>query len=114
MAQVKVNQDMYARVFKHLLTDTATSHEVVEITGMHLLTAYSLMRSLHKHKVVHIVGWHADGKDRDTTPIFKMGVGKDVPRRKLTSAQRQARARAKRIALRNQQTINNALAGVSK
>lgn len=92
----KVNQDTYARVFRMLLDDPITAHEAAEETGMHVVTAQSLMRALKKHKVVHVVSWEADSLGRDTTPVYKLGRGRDKPRRKMTASERQARCRAKK------------------
>ena len=95
--QHKVNQSTYARVFKILLNDPVTANEVVEETGLHLVTAQSLMRTLKRHKVVHICAWEPDGLGRDVRPVYRLGPGKDKPRRKMTGAERQARCRARRL-----------------
>lgn len=92
---VKVNQDMYARLFKMLLDDPMTAHELAEETGMHLITAQSLMRTMKKHKVVHVCAWEPDRLGRDVTPVYKLGGGKDKPRHKFTAAERTARYRAR-------------------
>lgn len=99
----KVNQDTYARLFKHLLASPITAHELVEETGVHIVTAQSLMRCLKKHKVVHIFGWEKDTMGRDATPIYKLGRGKDRPRERLSAAERQRRYKAKKkgLALQN-------------
>jgi len=92
----KVNQDTYARVFRMLLDDPITAYDAAEETGMHVVTAQSLMRTLKKHKVVHVCAWEADALGRDTTPVYKLGHGKNKPRHKFTAAERQARSRAKK------------------
>jgi predicted ArsR family transcriptional regulator len=104
----KVNQDTYARVLRMLMENPITAHEAAEETGMHLITAQSLMRALKKHKVVHVSGWEADSLGRDTTPIYKMGRGRDRPRHKFTASERQARCRAKKKAM----VLTAALMGV--
>ena len=63
------------------------------------MTAQSLMRTLRKHGVVHVCAWEPDKMGRDRIPVFKLGTGRDKPRRKLTAAQRQARSRAKKTSL---------------
>jgi predicted ArsR family transcriptional regulator len=93
---VKVNQDMYARLLKMLLDDPITAHELAEETGMHIITAQSLMRTMKKHHVVHVCAWEADRLGRDVTPVYKLGGGKDKARHKFTAAERQARYRAKK------------------
>jgi predicted ArsR family transcriptional regulator len=96
---VKVNQSMYARLFKLLLHDPVTAHEVAEETGMHVVTAGSVLRTMKKHKVVHVCAWEADRLGRDVTPVYKLGEGRDKPRHKFTAAERQARRRAKKLEL---------------
>lgn len=98
MALLKVNQDTYARLFKVLLHEVSTAHELAEETGLHVVTVQSLMRTLKKHKVVHVCEWEADRLGRDVTPVYKLGVGKDKPRHKFTARERQARHRAKKLA----------------
>lgn len=92
----KVNQDTYARLFSLLLDDPLTAHDAAEETGMHVVTAQGLMRTLKKHKVVHVCEWETDALGRDTTPVYKLGRGKNKPRHKSTAAERQARSRAKK------------------
>lgn len=99
MPQIKVNQETYARLLRMLLDDPVTANELVEETGLHRVTAQSLMRTLHKHEVVHVCAWEPDKLGRDRIPVFKLGAGRDKPRRKLTDAQKQARCRAKKVSL---------------
>ena len=92
----KINQDTYAKIIKVLLTDPYTAHELVEISGLHIVTMQRLMRCFHKNKVVHVCGWETDSLGRDTTPVYKLGIGKAVPRRRMTAAERTARYRSKK------------------
>ena len=95
MPVVKVNQTTYALTMKLLLDGPVTAQEIVEETGLHLVTAQRLMRIFKKHGVVHVCAWEADRLGRDVTPVYKLGKGKDKPRHKFTAAERQARHRAK-------------------
>ena len=95
----KVNQETYARLFKELLEGPISAYDAVEITGMHIITAQSLMRCLKKHKVVHIAAWDTDTRGRDVTPVYGLGAGRDKPRRKMSAAERQRQSRAKKAAL---------------
>lgn len=83
----KVNQDSYARLFKELLENPCAPYELVEPTGLHLVTIQDLMRTLHRHKVVHIVAWEPNGRGIDTTPVFAFGKGRDAKRRRKTRSQ---------------------------
>lgn len=83
----KVNQDTYAKLFASLLDAPQTCYQLAEETGLHLKTVQDLMRTLHRHKVVHIKGWEPNGRDIDTTPVFAFGKGRDVRRRKRSRAE---------------------------
>lgn len=114
MALFKTNQETYARLFKMLLKEPVTAHELAEESGIHLVTAQSLMRTLKKHKVVHVVGWIPDALDRDVTPIYKLGEGRDKPRRKLSHAERQRRHRARKEAKQQQLLLMGMLTNHAK
>ena len=105
MMTYKVNQETYARLFKHLLYAPVTAYELAEETGIHVITAQCLMRCLHKHKVVHIYSWEKDTMGRDSTPMYKLGRGKDKPRERLSDAERQRRYRAKKKGLEFQNVL---------
>jgi predicted ArsR family transcriptional regulator len=96
---MKVNQDAYAQIFAHLLEHEASAHELSEIAGLHSVTVQSLMRCLRDHKVVYVYAWDKDTKGRETTPIYKLGKGKDKPRKSLSAAERAARYRDKQKAI---------------
>lgn len=95
----KVNQETYARLFKELLNNPITPHEAAEVSGIHPITAQSLLRCLKKHKVVHISAWEKDRLGRDVTPVYSLGSKRNVPRQKTSSAERQAVCRAKKRGL---------------
>lgn len=92
----KVNQETYALLFKELLNAPSSTYELSEVTGLHLVTVQSLMRTLKKHKVVHISAWDTDKLGRDCTPIYAFGKGKNAARRKMSASDRTARYRAKK------------------
>ena len=92
----KVNQDTYAKVMKLLLTRPVSAHEIVNETGLHIITAQSLMRTFKQHEIVYVCNWRQDTKGRDAIPVYEIGFKKDKPRRALTPAQRQQRCRDKK------------------
>ena len=96
--QIKLNQEIYALIFKELLTKDLAACDVADLSGMHMLTAQSLMTCLKKHKVVHIIRWIKDKLGRDATPVYRLGEGFDMPRAKLTQAERQRRYKARQKA----------------
>ena len=101
----KTNQETYAILFKHLLDGPMTAYDLVEESGVHIVTAQSLMRCLKKHKVVHICGWEKNSRGIDTTPIYKLGHGKNKPRAKMTDKERTQRYRDKKKAMELQNII---------
>jgi hypothetical protein len=110
---MKVNQDTYARILKDLIDGPITAYDAVEASGIHIVTAQSLMRCLKKHKAVHIVAWDCDKMGRDTTPVYAIGGGRDKPRNKDTPAVRQARSRAKKkMMLLNKLEAEGGITGV--
>ena len=101
--QRKLNQNMYAQIFVMLTREPCTTHDLVEETGIHLVTAQRLMRCFKRYKLVHVCAWEKDAKGRDCTQVYKFGNGKDKPRARMTTAERTERYRSKKkmIALTN-------------
>lgn len=95
--QAKVNHAAIARALRLLQTQQlVTSHEVADETGLHSVTAQEFMRVLRKFKVVYIASWEKDRMGRDCTPVYCLGDKKDVPRSRMTPAQRTERYRRKK------------------
>jgi hypothetical protein len=80
---IKINQILYAKMIR-MLVDGCSAQTICLETGLHLVTAQSYLRSLHREGAVHIIGWVKNKRGADTTQIFKLGVGEDKPRAKLT------------------------------
>lgn len=99
MPHRKVNQEAYAILFKHLLDGPMSAYELAEESGLRVLTSQELMRCLLRHKVVHICGWIKNGRGIDTTPIYKLGEGRNKPRHVMSAAERKQRARDKKKAI---------------
>lgn len=93
---VKVNQATYALALRELLEAPCTAHDIVEATGLHTVTAQSLMRTLKQYKVVHISAWDTDSLGRDAIPVYKLGPGRNAKRRKKSAAERQRQSREKK------------------
>lgn len=93
----KVNHAAIARALRLLQTqELVTSHEVAEETGLHTVTAQEFMRTLRKFKVVYVASWEKDRLGRDCTPVYCLGDKRDVPRARMTPAQRTERYRKKK------------------
>lgn len=97
-AIIKINAFIQGVLIKHLLEGTYNCQELAEITGLHYVTVQQYTRELHRAGAAHIASWEKDNLGRDVVKVYKIGVGKDAKREKLTGAQRQARTRSKRQA----------------
>jgi hypothetical protein len=108
-APSKLNQTKYAKLFKLLMLEPRTAHELAEAVNLHVVNTQGLMRTFKKHKVVHICRWERDRLGRDCTPVYKFGAGKNKARRKMTPAERTARYRRKKemLALTNIVSLHN-------
>lgn len=96
---IKINAITQAHLIKLLLEGTYTCQELAEETGLHYVTVLQYTRELHRAKAAFICAWEKDARGRDLSKIYKIGVGKDVKRQKLTQNERQTRYRAKRKAV---------------
>lgn len=97
---IKVNAMSQARLIKLLLEGTYTCPELAEMTGLHYVTVLQYCRELHLAKAAYIADWEKDSRGRDNLKIYKLGVGKDKPRARMTEAEKQARYRAKMQAVK--------------
>jgi hypothetical protein len=91
----KVNQEVYALVFKAFLEGPCSITELEDISGMHRVTLQSLMRVLKRHKVVYISAWEKDRLGRDCSAVFTLGKGRNIPKQRKTPAERQADYRSR-------------------
>ena len=82
-----------------------SAYDLVDVVGIHLVTAQTWLRALKQENTIHIVGWDVDSLGRDKTPLFRLGAGKDKPRRRKTVAERQKTYRLKKKRLLLQQSI---------
>lgn len=114
MSIVKLNQTMYAIIFKMLLKEPQSIDALEEETGLHRVTLYRLFRTLRKHKVVHISDWEPDRMGRDAMAVFKLGAGKDKAKHKLSTAERTRRYRERLKRKQQNEAIDNLITkGVS-
>lgn len=101
----KINAFTQARLIKLLLEGTYTCAELAEQTGLHYVTVLDYTRELHRAGAAHISSWEKDSRGRDNSRIYKIGVGKDAKRQKMTQVERQARYRAKKKAAQKVQVM---------
>jgi predicted ArsR family transcriptional regulator len=88
-----------AKTLKALLDGPVTSHEIAELTGIHVRTAQEWMRAMKLEGCVHIGAWVPDSLGRDSIPVYHLGKGKDKQRHAIGNkeAARQYRARKKKL-----------------
>jgi predicted ArsR family transcriptional regulator len=93
---IKINAITQAQLIKLLLEGTYSCAELAEMTGLHYVTVLQYTRELHRAGAAHICMWDKDGRGRDLTKIYKLGVGKDVKRQRMTGAEKQRKYKAKK------------------
>jgi hypothetical protein len=93
---IKINAFTQARLIRLLLDGDLNCAELAQETGLHYVTVLQYTRELHRAGAAHIVRWEKDSRDRDSLKVYKLGVGKDAKRDKLTAAQRQERVRKRK------------------
>ena len=79
-----------------MLMDGCTCYTIRDETGLHIVTVQSYLRAMHKEGVVHIMGWVKNSRGVDSTHIYKLGIGQDKPRSKMTRADIAKRYRFKK------------------
>lgn len=94
--QRKMNAFAQGVMIKHMLEGVYTCQELAELTGLHYITVLHYARELHRAGACHISSWEKDIRGRDVIKVYKIGVGKDAKREKMTDVERQARSRSKR------------------
>lgn len=95
---IKVNALAYAHMIRLLLDGLYTLQEIAEQTGLHYVTVCQYTRELHRVGAAHICSWQTDRRDRDALKIYKIGLGSDAKRRKLSAKERQRRHREGKLA----------------
>lgn len=93
---IKINAITQARLIKLLLDGDLTCQELAEETGLHYTTVLRYTRELYLVGACFIQHYEKDRRGRDNSKVYKLGVGRDATRSKLTGAQRQARVRERR------------------
>jgi hypothetical protein len=76
-----------AKLMRALLDGPCSMPELQHTSGLSINTLHGYMRALRKEGVVHISGWEKDATGRDSLRVFKLGAGKDAPRRRKPKAQ---------------------------
>lgn len=88
--QVKVNALTLAKLVRLLLDGELNCQELAQETGLHYVTVLEYTRYMHREGAVHICNWEPDARGRRIIKVYKLGVGKDMRRPKMTQVQRAA------------------------
>lgn len=105
---------MFAKLVSLLLVpppgEPGLSYEdLADLTGLHVHTVrrYLLAMREARPRAAFISGWDLDVRGNPSIRLFRLGRSKDVPRPKMSNAERQRRQKLRK----RQQRIQNALAG---
>lgn len=102
---IKMGAILQAQLIKLMFDGAYNCTQLAEETGLHYVTVLQYTRELHRAGAAHISSWEKDIRGRDVIKVYKLGPGKDAKREKLTGAERQARHREKRNAMRLTQVM---------
>lgn len=84
----RINASKLAQTLKHFQqVDEVTAAQLSVAVGVHLVTAQSWLRELRANQVIHVSGWQQDSLGRDCIPVYKLGEGVDVARRKTSRSE---------------------------
>lgn len=85
--------------------------DLADLTGLHVHTVrrYLLAMREARPRAARISGWDLDSRGNPSIRLFALGRAPDVPRPKMSNAERQRR----QVLRKRQQRIQNALAGVA-
>lgn len=92
----KINQEIYAKAIKYLMSNDATLKKLSEKIGLNVITTGKLLRVFKKYKLIHICDWENDRLGRDQIMVFRWGDGKDLKRFKMSSKERQRLYRSRK------------------
>lgn len=86
-----------------MLEGAYTCQQLADRTGLHYVTVLRYTRELYRARAAYICTWEKDKRGRDNNKVYKIGMGFDAKRIKLSAAERQRRHRSK---VRNIRLIN--------
>jgi len=92
----KINHIKLAKTFALLHNGPVTASKLAVEAEVHIVTAQSWLKELRLQGVVHIVEWLPDTLGRDSTPVYALGAGEDVARRRATRAEIMRRYRERK------------------
>lgn len=72
-----------AKLLQLLLMGPCSVRKMQEWTGLSRDTLYRFMNAMCAERAAHIVDWEDDAMSRPSMPVFKLGLGENVPRRRV-------------------------------
>lgn len=90
----RLNAKCAAEMTRAMLAGKPTLHELVEHTGLSLMTVRAYVKAMHLIGCCHISGWRTDKRGAYTTPTWSLGAFPDAV--KPLPLEEKARARAYR------------------
>jgi DNA-binding CsgD family transcriptional regulator len=91
----RLNALSVAQIVVELQRCPTTLHELVEYTGLSIMTVRSYVLTLHKLGGCHIEHWEPDRRGAYVTPAWRMGAKRDAPKPTCSDAERAKRFRAR-------------------
>ncbi len=85
--KVKLNAMLFARMVKMLLYDNPTTQDICDELGFAPTTVQRYLNEIRKERALHVKDWLPDQRGADTIAVWKLGRGRDAPRRPKTRAQ---------------------------
>lgn len=74
----RLNAKAAAEVIAGMLAGRATLHELVERSGLSLMTVRAYVKAMHLLKACHIASWRTDKRGAYTTPCWSLGAFPDA------------------------------------
>jgi hypothetical protein len=92
----KINHIKMAKTIAMLHNGPTTASQLASEAGVHLVTAQSWLRELRQQGAVHITQWQQDSLGRDCIPVYALGKGDDLPRRRTARSEIMKRYRERK------------------
>jgi hypothetical protein len=93
---IKINALTQANLMRLLLDGTRDCTELAEETGLHYVTVLHYTRELHRAGAAFICDWHPDSRGYATLKVYKLGLGKDKKRPRISNNEKAANYRARK------------------
>lgn len=94
---VKMQAVLYAQLCKLMMEYPVTYHDIVDETGLSIVTVREYCKELHRKKCIHVHSWIILPLSKTRTPVFIWGAGRDATRPPpIPASQRQIECRKRK------------------